>query len=354
MIDVSIIVPVYNANESYFRRCLDSLIHQTYQNIEILLVDDGSVNQCPVICDEYSKEDRRVKSVHQKNQGVSAARNHGMEMASGKWLMFVDADDWLELNACEKLMQAVLTEEPELLFFHLFHDYENRAIRGSYGLQDATSKSDSDERYEFYAHTISPYVSGKKLDVLGYACNKLVLREFILTHQIAFPRDIGIGEDVVFTLSCCRQAERIKVLSEWLYHYRQSESSVNYKYNIYAGSERFSFWNAMRDFLDGLPQPLPFSLMNAYYIKVLGGACGTLGQFYFRSENPQSMKQKFDSGKAYLRDDRIQEALTKAAIRDIPLSQRIQFLLVKKGCLRLYYLLWTAKKRAAEKTTRFR
>lgn len=97
----SMIVPVYNV-EAYLNRCVDSLINQTYTDIEIILVDDGSTDNCPKICDDYAKKDARVKVMHQKNRGLSDARNKGVKVASSDYVWFVDSDDYIELNACER------------------------------------------------------------------------------------------------------------------------------------------------------------------------------------------------------------------------------------------------------------
>lgn len=94
---ISIIVPVYNV-EQYLSRCVDSLVNQTYHNIEIILVDDGSPDRSGEICDEYAKKDKRVKVIHQSNGGLSDARNTALDIAKGDYLMFVDSDDWIEKN----------------------------------------------------------------------------------------------------------------------------------------------------------------------------------------------------------------------------------------------------------------
>lgn len=99
---ISVIVPVYKV-EPFLHRCIDSILNQTYQNLEIILVDDGSPDRCGSICDEYAQRDSRVKVIHQKNSGVSAARNNGLDAASGKYVAFIDADDWIEPWAYEKL-----------------------------------------------------------------------------------------------------------------------------------------------------------------------------------------------------------------------------------------------------------
>ncbi|OUQ56652.1 hypothetical protein B5E58_10530, partial [Tyzzerella sp. An114] len=93
---ISVIVPIYNV-EKYLNRCVDSIINQTYKNLEIILVDDGSPDNCGKICDEYAKKDNRIKVVHKENGGVSSARNVGLNIATGDYIGFVDGDDWIDL-----------------------------------------------------------------------------------------------------------------------------------------------------------------------------------------------------------------------------------------------------------------
>ena len=125
---ISVIIPVYKV-EQYIRQCLDSVIGQTYQNLEIILVDDGSPDGCGMICDEYAKKDSRVIVVHQENQGVSVARNVGIEMATGEWIMFVDPDDWLELECCEKVIECVFSKPWDIVYFrHIMHDEKGTQI----------------------------------------------------------------------------------------------------------------------------------------------------------------------------------------------------------------------------------
>ena len=110
---ISIIVPVYKS-ELYMVRCLDSIVHQTYRNLEIILVDDGSPDKCGEICDEYASRDGRIKVIHQENRGVSAARNAGLDIASGEYVGFVDSDDYIDLTMFEELLNAIKSTSADM------------------------------------------------------------------------------------------------------------------------------------------------------------------------------------------------------------------------------------------------
>lgn len=106
---ISIIVPIYKV-ENYLQRCIDSLKNQTYKNIEIILVDDGSPDRCPILCDEYAQKDNRIVVIHKKNGGLSEARNFGLMKASGEFVLYVDSDDYLEFDACEQMINVMKAE----------------------------------------------------------------------------------------------------------------------------------------------------------------------------------------------------------------------------------------------------
>lgn len=111
---ISIIVPIYKV-EIYLRKCVDSIVNQTYKNIEILLIDDGSPDNCGIICDEYAKKDERIKVIHKKNGGLSDARNYGIEASSGDYIMFVDSDDYISKDMCEILLKKALENNADIV-----------------------------------------------------------------------------------------------------------------------------------------------------------------------------------------------------------------------------------------------
>ena len=113
---VSIIIPVYNVEE-YLRECVDSVINQTYKNLEIILVDDGSTDSSGRICDEYAATDNRITVIHQKNAGQSSARNNGLSIATGKYIYFPDSDDYIEINSIEKLIEKTVSDNADFVYF---------------------------------------------------------------------------------------------------------------------------------------------------------------------------------------------------------------------------------------------
>ena len=127
---ISIIVPVYNV-EQYLRRCVDSILAQTFTDFECILIDDGSPDNCPAICDEYAERDNRIIVIHQKNAGVSAARNAGLDLARGEWIGFVDSDDWCDPGMYEFLYKNAITNQVDISICGFRSIEKNGVVIGS-------------------------------------------------------------------------------------------------------------------------------------------------------------------------------------------------------------------------------
>ena len=135
---ISVIVPVYNV-EKYLRRCIDSILAQTYTNLEIILVDDGSPDNCPAICDEYAEKDSRIKVIHQQNGGLSAARNAGLDIATGDYIGFVDSDDYISFEMYEKLLNILMESNSDLSICGMaYYDENSKCIDQECPLTDRT------------------------------------------------------------------------------------------------------------------------------------------------------------------------------------------------------------------------
>lgn len=207
---ISAIVPVYNS-EKDLRRCLDSLINQTYQNLEIILIDDGSIDSSGAICDEYAAKDNRIVCVHQPNGGVSKARNRGLSMAHGDYVNFPDSDDYLDVDAYEYLMARMEEHDCDAVNFETFvtypdHETAHKLPEKYYGLFDTEG-----------AHAVM--LAGEP-----FCCNKLYARH--LVDGLQFREDIFRGEDSLFAHFALDRAEKVWFDERPLYHYVQSEESA--------------------------------------------------------------------------------------------------------------------------------
>ena len=231
---VSVIIPVYNV-EIYLRECLQSVIGQTYKNLEILLIDDGATDNSGKICDEIAKEDQRIKVFHRENEGVSAARNFGIEQASGGWIFFVDSDDLLMQNTIELSMQYVKPED-DICFIGLksFNDNEDVKIK-KISIENIAKSIKRIEKQDFRGLQFRIFnrdraaVCDRSLIKLSSPC-KLFRKNLIDSNQIRFEKDLPNGEDGVFNLYAYRYAKHGVAIEVPLYYYRQRADSVTNRY----------------------------------------------------------------------------------------------------------------------------
>lgn len=202
---VSIVVPMYNCSK-VITRCVHSIKDQTYQNIEILLVDDGSTDDTEMICNEIKKNDDRISVFRQKNSGVSAARNLGIAKATGRYLMFVDSDDYLSKTYVEKMVSALENANAELCISGYTYTYTNKEKKHFNG---NFLCCDKDEFVQKFGELYEEYF-------LHVVWNKIFVREFLISD---FPQGLSLGEDLLFVLEYLKNIQKVAVIDETGYYY---------------------------------------------------------------------------------------------------------------------------------------
>lgn len=207
---ISVIVPVYNTGQ-YLNRCVDSILSQTFTDIEVLLINDGSTDSSGVICNNYAKKDNRVRVFHKENGGVSSARNVGICSMLGEYSIHVDSDDWVDVNYLEKLYSKASKTNADIVWCDFIQVGSSRKY---YIKQDIQSC--------FY-EIISSLLLGK---MHGSNWNKLVRSQIIKDNNIGFVSQIGLHEDLLFTLDCFLHAESYSYVNEGLYFYAKNNNSI--------------------------------------------------------------------------------------------------------------------------------
>ncbi|MDD6882952.1 MAG: glycosyltransferase [Eubacteriales bacterium] len=231
---VSIIVPVYKV-EPYLRQCVDSIRNQTLRDIEIILVDDGSPDGCPQMCDQFALEDERIRVFHQENVGVSVARNRGIEEAAAEWLMFVDSDDWLELNAVEKLWKKGEETGAEIILASHFENYPDRQLQTVSNLSRDQVLPVQDFKNALLGSIVIPAAKFRSLfpkelqdlQLLAYPFAKLYKKSVLINEGIRFRPGLKYGEDKIFNIQMLLASQTVYYSASCAYHYRMRAGSVS-------------------------------------------------------------------------------------------------------------------------------
>lgn len=237
---ISIIVPVYKV-EAYLAECLESILKQTYSNLEIILVDDGSPDRSGAICDEYARKDSRVKAYHKENGGVSSSRNYGLSVAHGDWIGFADPDDWIDPDMFEKMLAAALETNADMAICgYIFEyttgpqkvrDWERRLLVG----RDEIAKAYFKEKF-----------------FKDFLWSKLTRRSFF-ENGLQFPLGM-LYEDAVVTDELLQHTEVIICLPDCFYHYRKRASSIVQTRSV---QNEMDFWDSRMHRFELLKDQLP-------------------------------------------------------------------------------------------------
>lgn len=204
---ISIIVPIYNT-ERYLGSCIESLINQSYNDLEIILINDGSTDSSDKICQTYVKQDDRIKYKYIKNSGVSVARNHGLGLATGEYILFVDSDDYIDSDMCRRMMERMKKGKFDLVSCGHSNVYGNKNIPEHLKNEDITI-NEIDYELIIYLSKV----------ILGRICGNLYKKRFI---NYQFEDDLSIGEDKIFNIEYIKKIESISITSETLYYYRRN------------------------------------------------------------------------------------------------------------------------------------
>ena len=204
----SIIVPVYNV-EKYLKDCIESILNQSFTDFELILVDDGSPDNCPEICDEYSKKDDRIKVIHKENGGLSDARNAGMKISGGKFLTFIDSDDALEYDDALKDLESELNAKnhPDVLLTRYPESEFQDGILGE----------------TLINQMVTCALEGKKFNITVW--DKIYKRDFIINNNLFFKKGL-VHEDLIWTTQTLDKAERCEFTNTNFYHHNEVEGSI--------------------------------------------------------------------------------------------------------------------------------
>ena len=239
---ISIIVPVYNT-EKYLVKCLDSLIHQTFDNIEIVCINDGSTDASLKILKNYESMDKRIKIIEQTNKGLSEARNVGVKNALANYVMFLDSDDWIDVNACEVAYKTVIEHKADIVMWSYIREFETKALpKKIFDKNDEFLVFEGKEAQMIQRRMVGLVGNELKIpeniDALVTAWGKVYRKDIIIKNNVKFIDTKEIGtEDALFNLYVLGYAKKIVFINEYFNHYRKDNMqslTSNYKERLYS------------------------------------------------------------------------------------------------------------------------
>lgn len=276
---ISIVIPVYNA-EKYLHECLESIVNQTYNNIEIILVNDGSKDSSKEICEYFVKKYKNIKFINQKNKGVSSARNEGIKKATGEYILFVDSDDYIDKNMIELLYNAIIDTDSELSICNV---YGNKSFENIPSIIDRKTALD---------------LILDKDKFRGYPVNKLYKSKYV--KKILFNPNIRICEDLLFNCQYISMINKISIVNEYLYHYNRNENSaINNNKNLNKKTALEAYKNMIPIY-----EKNNIESKNKLYISLIKTYTDVLYNFY-------NAKVKFDDNKDIVFIKKIYRSLLK-------------------------------------------
>lgn len=271
---ISIIVPVYNV-APYLRQCLDSLVRQTYQNLEIICVNDGSTDESGDILQEYAAADERIRALNVPNSGVSAARNTALGCATGEYVLFVDGDDWTEPDTCERALEKALAVSADVVLWPYVREFASGSAPKSIFPEEVVFDRAGcrDLQRRMVGLTGRELAHPERADALSTVWGKLYRREIIEKYKIRFVdlQRIGTYEDGLFNLHYFAHAERAVYLPAHLYHYRKN-SGMTAKYRRGLAAQWKNLFSDMRTYLaeTGCGAAFPQALNNRISLSIIG------------------------------------------------------------------------------------
>lgn len=307
MAELSVIIPIYNV-ESYLKNCLESVINQTFGDLEIILIDDGSPDHCGEICDEYAKRDSRIRVLHKQNEGLPSARNDGINMATGKWIAFVDSDDWLELDIYEKAIEAGNKYDVDILLFNYFRNIGDKEFRVSFFEKSFLIKDKNlirNMQSSVLCHLLSPM----KERGLEFPWNRIIKRKFIEENSLYFTKTRAY-EDTIYALNCFQNAEKIAFIADDGYHYRLNEKSISAGYK----EDRIEIDKAVFEEMFRLAKlyNVNENYYRSLYAFIVNNVAVNTTRYFFNKQNKKNLINKIRYASSVIKEEPYYTAFDKA------------------------------------------
>ncbi len=346
-ISISVIIPVYKVREEYLDECLQSVKKQTFEDIEIILVDDGADENIVKAMDGYASNDTRIRVLRQEHAGVSAARNNGIAAATGKYITFVDSDDYISPDNLAEAYDFAEGHGLDITIWGTYKCFPDR--RDEYmPFTETIPLLSEDQKRDLTLKTMVGYVPvyGSLCTRCGSGacCSKLYLRSFLLEKGISYAVGIVRSEDVNFNLRAYDAAGRIGYLHKFFYYYRQHPTSASYTYRDGGISVFTDALGQMRSFLDANKKSELF--YQVYYMRCIFFFLESMDMDYLNPGNKKPLKTRLNMLGEKLEEYPYSEAVGRIDKKYLTFARRIPVFLMKHRMTALLALFYTVYKKA--------
>ncbi|QBO58367.1 glycosyltransferase family 2 protein [Chryseobacterium salivictor] len=319
MLKISLIIPCYNVDQ-YISQCLGSVLAQTYPHLEIICVNDGSTDGTFTILEQFTDQDRRITIITQENSGIAEARNAGLNVATGDYIAFVDADDWLETDAFEKVLKDC---SEDMICFSYYRNFAHGQLTKDLGLEGMFDSGYIQRRIIGLVDEEMEDINS--FDALITCWGKLYKKETVAGIRFKDLKHFGTWEDGIFNIEVLEKARKVRVINKPLYHYRkplQSTYTTNYKPELYLKWKNKFEWIRLFILVHDKPEIFEEALRNRISVT-------TLNLAFNEMNSSQSFGEKKANIKKILSDPLYVNAFGFFAINDIPVIWRIFYYFAK-------------------------
>ena len=343
MSKVSIIVPCYKVEE-YIGELIESLIRQTMRDIEVILVDDGSPDRTGAICDEYAAKDSRLHVIHKPNGGVSAARNDGLRVATGEYVLFSDSDDYLPEDAIELLYEKAMADDSDIVIGDINQVFPKEEKMGRF-YAEAFSVSDRSQLRELvktvFYKTYCPWpYEGHAAFGYGGPCNKLVRRKMLVDNHIEFDLRVkGIYDDIIYSAYILSVAKTVSYIPRNVYNYRILDTSITRTYKKNTLEINTAIFEAWGDFLKKYNKDGAYTA--PYYANVLRRFDESLSNYFFNSQTPDPLGKRLKELQAIMDSEPYRSIAANVEASKLEKRHFQEYKLLKMGSARLVWLFYT-------------
>lgn len=319
---ISVIIPVYNV-EKYLEQCLESVITEDSEQIEVLLIDDGSPDRSGEIADSYAEKYSFIRVIHQQNSGVAAARNAGMDLASGEWLYFIDSDDWVAEGAIRKLLQRCAEcSDSDIILFDAWKNVGDKEYGWEHFNNEAVWNSKSEIRELQRGVLYFPSIRNLTRVPLAAPWDKIYRRKFLLEKGIRFLPKLKVLDDMIFNMEAFGQAEKMSYYKDKIYHYRQVSDSITNSYKKDRVEQDREVWKYIDAYIDKTfvrdvwTQEEKSQFLQAYYCRIIKSFSICCRLSFFNIQNKLDFSDKIKYIKEVLKTEPYKKAFCDVKLKN--------------------------------------